>query len=150
VANISSYPIERHNRDRSRGLSRDYLPRVHQLRVTPTALNADFTAQSSVDPAEPFLCTRITGFAFDTATDLMVLPNALLTLRIGGAGGRSMSRDPIHWLNFLGPSTRPRWLPCPLFLRDTTLFLTVQLLTGPLTLALGVKLHGWTVRRFTI
>lgn len=136
-------------RDQAHGQVRDYLFRHHQVRFLPTALATDFTDQSSVDPGEPFLMTHVTGHAFDTATRLMVIPNATVNIRLGGPGGRSLSRDPIHWMNAVGSSTRPRFLCAPYYLRNTTLHVTLQLLSGPLTLQLSLKFHGYTVRRFT-
>lgn len=146
---LCSYPLQRYLHDQQRGKQRDYLIRVHQLRFTPTALNTAFTDQADVEPAEPFIWIATSGYAFDNATSLQVTPNALVTVRLGGPGGRSFSRDAVHWMNGIGEQTMPFYLGAPAPINGgSTIHGTLQLLTGPLTLRLGILFIGVRLRRW--
>jgi len=146
---LCSYPLQRYLHDQQRGKQRDYLIRVHQVRFAPTALNADLTDVSNIEPAEPFIWLATSGYAFDFATGNQVTPNALVTVRLGGPGGRSFSRDAVHWMNGIGEQTMPFYLGAPAPINGgSTIHVTLRLLTGALTLRLGILFIGVRIRRW--
>ena len=148
---IASWPLKRYLYDRMRRKQRDLEPRIHQVRFAPTALNVDVVDQAKIEPAEPFMLFAVTGYAFDTATGLKVTPNALVTVRLGGTGGRSLSRDAMHWGNLVGEQTMPFYVGAPILLPGGSILnTTLTLLTGPLTLNLGILFLGARVRRWTV
>lgn len=150
MGGIQSYPLRRYLGDQARKVQREYLPLYHSFDFAPTGLNADFTVSSNVDPGEPFLWTRIVGYAFDQATSAAVVPEAILTIRRGGAGGRAFMRGPLAWWNLVGWATRPFQLPAPVLVPGGSGFaVTLRQLSGPLTIKYNLVLEGTRVRKWT-
>lgn len=149
MSGITSYPLRRYLGDQARRVQREYLPLYHSFNFVPVALNADLTDLSNVDPGEPFLWTRITGFAFDSATSTAVIPEAIVSIRRGGTGGKSFMRGPLAWWNLVGWATRPFTLPAPVLIPGGSGFaVTLRQLSGPLTIRYNLVLEGCRVRNW--
>lgn len=145
---IVSYPLRRYLLEEARGKRREYKAYWYGVKFTDAMVSGvDQVRIVEVDTDAPFLWTGTIGRDQQGNTGWL---NALLQVRVGGAGGKAWARTPVHWVNAVGVRPVPAMLPAPWLVAAGSQFhVTFTPIQAPQSnppvwlLFEGLKVYGW-------
>lgn len=152
---IDHYPLARYLMNSSRGKARDSQTHLYEGEVAfaGVSLPETQTIQIDLDTDAPFLWIGLRGRLLLTAFNFAEVgdPDALVTFRIGGRGGKALMQTAVPWRNCMAARPVPFMLPTAKQLQaGGQIHTTIQLLglaaPTPVIAQIqfyGAKVFGW-------
>lgn len=152
---IDDYPLSRYLLNSSRGKSRDYQTHLYEGEVAfaGTSLPETQVIVIDIDTDAPFLWIGLRGRLLVPGSNFAETgdPDALITFRIGGPGGKALMQTAVPWRNCIANRPVPFMLPCAMQLDPGgVIHTTIELLGLPGAAAVlaqiqfyGTKVFGW-------